>query len=242
MKSWPLVLATLMLLSAWGVIQSFSRGEAEMAKKAFVEFPLVLDGQWEGKELGMEDNILKVLKLTDYMMRVYSPVNTVKSLEAAKLAGETTTPDPATPQSGEAPVWLYVGYYKSQRTGATYHSPKNCLPGAGWQFVRSDYVTVPLQGTSGVTINQVLIQKGLDKQVILYWYQDRGRVIASEYWAKAYMIWDAITMNRTDGSLVRISIPVINSPDEALAQGLGFLKDLWPTLLDYMPDSSVKAT
>ena len=174
-------------------------------------------------------------------MRVYNPVNPDKSFETVELVDETPTPGPTTPKSVSAPVLLYVGYYKSQRTGATYHSPKNCLPGAGWQFVRSDYVTVPLQGTSGVTINQVLIQKGLDQQVILYWYQDRGRVIASEYWAKAYMIWDAITMNRTDGSLVRISIPVVNSPDEAAAQGLSFLRDLWPTLLDYMPDSSVKA-
>ena len=240
MKSWPFVLATLMLLSAWGVIQSFSSGEREMAKKSFVEFPLILDGQWEGEELGLEEDVLKVLKLTDYMMRVYNPVNTGKGLEAIELDDETTPPGLTTPHSVLAPVWLYVGYYKSQRTGATYHSPKNCLPGAGWQFVRSDYVTVPLPGTSGVTINQVLIQKGLDRQVILYWYQDRGRVIASEYWAKAYMIWDAMTMNRTDGSLVRISIPVVNSPDEALARGLNFLGDMWPTLLDYMPDSSIK--
>ena len=98
MKSWPFLLATLMLLSAWGVLQSFSSGEPEMAKKSFVEFPLILDGQWEGKELGLEENILKVLKLSDYMMRVYNPVNTVKSPEAVELVDETKTPELTTPQ------------------------------------------------------------------------------------------------------------------------------------------------
>ena len=123
-----------------------------------------MDGQWEGKELGLEDKILKVLKLTDYMMRVYNPVNTDMNGPATdeSIPEMETTGLPA-PENFSTPIWLYVGYYKSQRTGATYHSPKNCLPGAGWQFVRSDYVTVPLQGTSGVTINQVLIQKGLDQ-------------------------------------------------------------------------------
>ena len=233
------MLATFMLACTWVMLQSFSHGEPVVAKKPFVEFPLVLEGRWEGKELGLEKNVLDVLKLTDYMMRVYVPVNSKNTEEIESPHGKGLSKN-TTQQSIKGPVWLYVGYYKSQRTGATYHSPKNCLPGAGWQFVQSDYVNVPLPGTSGITINKVIIQKGLEKQVILYWYQDRGRVIASEYWAKGYMIWDAMTRNRTDGSLVRISIPVVDSPDEASDQGVKFLRDLWPVLLDYMPDSSVK--
>ena len=142
------------------------------------------------------------------------------------------------PQEGQSrvtPLWLYVGYYQSQRTGSTYHSPKNCLPGSGWQFVETDQVVVPASDTTSILINKVLIQKGLDKQIILYWYQDRGRVIASEYWAKGYMIWDAMTQNRTDGSLVRISVPVTTTPDAAYQYGLSFLRDAWPLLLEYMP-------
>ncbi len=134
----------------------------------------------------------------------------------------------------QIPAWLYVGYYQSQRTGATYHSPQNCLPGAGWQFVESTYLPVTVGG-SVVTINQVVIQKGLDKQVILYWYHDRGRVIASEYWAKAYLLWDAATRNRTDGALVRISVPVVTTTDDAVEHARGFLRDLWPSLLEFMP-------
>jgi EpsI family protein len=214
MKRWPVVVAVTMLLMTWGSIQMLSHGEPTLSKKPFSEFPLTLSGKWQGKELGMDQSVLDILRLSDYMMRVYVPS-----------------------QEGQArvPLRLYVGYYQSQRTGSTYHSPKNCLPGSGWQFAETDHVTVPVSGTTSIEINKVLIEKGLDKQVILYWYQDRGRVIASEYWAKGYMIWDAMTQNRTDGSLVRISIPVTTTTEAAYQYGLGFLRDMWPLLVDYMP-------
>ena len=106
MKSWPFVLATIMLLSAWGVIQSFSQGELEMAKKSFGDFPLTLDGQWEGKELGLEEKILKVLNLTDYMMRVYVPVHSDQGLETAEFGNKSKTSKLTTSQSASAPVWL----------------------------------------------------------------------------------------------------------------------------------------
>ena len=215
MKRWPIVVAVTMLLVTWGSLQVFSHGEPVLSKKPFAQFPLTIAEKWQGKELGMEQSVLDILKLSDYMMRVYVP--------------------PQEGQSRVTPLWLYVGYYQSQRTGSTYHSPKNCLPGSGWQFVETDQVVVPASDTTSILINKVLIQKGLDKQIILYWYQDRGRVIASEYWAKGYMIWDAMTQNRTDGSLVRISVPVTTTPDDAYQYGLSFLRDAWPLLLEYMP-------
>ena len=215
MKRWPIVVAVTMLLVTWGSLQVFSHGEPVLSKKPFAQFPLTITEKWQGKELGMEQSVLDILKLSDYMMRVYVP-----SQEG---------------QSRVTPLWLYVGYYQSQRTGSTYHSPKNCLPGSGWQFVETDQVVVPASDTTPILINKVLIQKGLDKQIILYWYQDRGRVIASEYWAKGYMIWDAMTQNRTDGSLVRISVPVTTTPDAAYQYGLSFLRDAWPLLLEHMP-------
>jgi EpsI family protein len=215
MKRWPVVVAVTMLLMTWGSIQMLSHGEPTLSKKPFSEFPLAIADNWQGKELGMEQSVLDILRLSDYMMRVYVP----------SQAG----------QGRVTPLWLYVGYYQSQRTGSTYHSPKNCLPGSGWQFAETDHVTVPVSGTTSIQINKVLIEKGLDKQVILYWYQDRGRVIASEYWAKGYMIWDAMTQNRTDGSLVRISVPVTTTTEDAYQYGLKFLRDAWPLLVDYMP-------
>ena len=215
MKRWPVVVAVTMLLMTWGSIQLLSHGEPTLSKKPFSQFPLAINDKWRGKELGMEQSVLDILKLSDYMMRVYLP--------------------PQGAQVRATPLWLYVGYYQSQRTGSTYHSPKNCLPGSGWQFVETDQVVVPVADAQFIQINKVLIQKGLDKQLILYWYQDRGRVIASEYWAKGYMIWDAMTQNRTDGSLVRISVPVTTTTEEAYQYSLGFLRDVWPLLLDYMP-------
>ena len=215
MKRWPVVVAVTMLLMTWGSIQLLSHGEPTLSKKPFSQFPLAINDKWRGKELGMEQSVLDILKLSDYMMRVYLP--------------------PQGAQVPATPLWLYVGYYQSQRTGSTYHSPKNCLPGSGWQFVETDQVVVPVADAQSIQINKVLIQKGLDKQLILYWYQDRGRVIASEYWAKGYMIWDAMTQNRTDGSLVRISVPVTTTTEDAYQYSLGFLRDVWPLLLDYMP-------
>jgi EpsI family protein len=138
-------------------------------------------------------------------------------------------------RQGAAPVWLYVGYYGSQRTGSTYHSPKNCLPGAGWTFKSSEPVTGVIPGARRATVNKVVIEKGFDRQLILYWYQDRGRVVASEYDAKAYLIWDALTKNRTDGALVRISTLVVGSEEDAYRHALEFLQAAWKPLNGHLP-------
>ena len=236
MKLWSLVIATLLLAGTWGILESFTQEEPVVFKRPFKGFPQTLTDRWKGRDLTLDEEALQTLQLSDYLMRVYSPI----SPNGPDPQGGVK-PDQLIIDSGDqfqsSPIWLYVGYYHSQRTGATYHSPKNCLPGAGWQFIESDYVTVPLAPSSIVTINRVLIQKGLERQVILYWYQDRGRTVASEYWAKAYMIWDAMMFNRTDGSLVRVSIPVVKSPEAAYQQGLRFLQDVWPTLVEYLPSS-----
>lgn len=181
-------------------------------RKGFAEFPLQI-GQWQGRELGMEANILQVLKVDDYMMRRY---RNDQSLSVA----------------------LYAGYYKSMRQGATYHSPKNCLPGSGWYFVKTGKtqlnVVTPYGGA--VEINKFVIRKGLQKQLVLYWYQDRGRVITSEYWAKIYMVWDAISKRRTDGAFVRLTVPFTGDGETmAFAQAKAFTEQIFPLLADYLP-------
>ena len=98
------------------------------------------------------------------MMRVYVPIS---GLDGEESEYKESGGKPSMADTSALPVWLYVGFYESQRTVSTYHSPKNCLPGAGWQFVSSEYVTLPLPDDQSVTMNKVLIQKGLDKQVIL---------------------------------------------------------------------------
>jgi EpsI family protein len=234
----PVVVAMFLLGGVLALDRSYSHGEFIPLKQTFSGFPLQIADRWSGKELGLDEDVLKVLRLSDYMMRVYvpSPSSTYEIRQSSSAMpsrnGSVQTPPPAAMLN--APVRLYVGYYGSQRTGATYHSPKNCLPGAGWQFIESNDLEIPVKGQR-ITVNQVTIQKGLDKQVILYWYHDRGRVIASEYWAKAYLLWDAATQNRTDGALVRISVPVTTSVEEAQAHALLFLQDTWPVILDFMP-------
>ena len=100
----------------------------------------------------------------------------------------------------------------------------------------SEQIPVMLARGDAPIINKVVIQKGLDKQVILYWYQDRGRIIASEYWAKGFLVWDSMTKKRTDGSLVRISVPVVGkSEEQAFTEGFEFLRDVFPLLGQYLP-------
>ncbi len=236
-QKWPYLLAVGILVATTFFIETFSHGEELVTNKPFSQFPLRVADRWEGRELGLDEKVLKKLKLSDFMMRVYVPA----SGEVGEVTGfKASEGNQSMREKSALPVWLYVGFYQSQRTGATYHSPKNCLPGAGWQFMKSDYVTLPMPGDQSVTINHVLIQKGLDKQVILYWYHDRGRVIPSEYWAKGYLVWDAMTKRRSDGSLVRISVPVQGgTEEEAFDHAVRFLHDVWPVLLDFMPDHSV---
>jgi EpsI family protein len=165
-------------------------------------------------DLRMASNVVDVLGVSDFMMRVYVPL---------------TQEEP----NKDVSIQVYVGYYASQRTGSTYHSPRNCLPGSGWQLIEAQEVKLGVGGDRDITVNHVLAQKGLDRLVILYWYMDRGRVIASEYYAKAYLLWDAVTMNRTDGSLVRISVPVTSSAERAYGYGTEFLRNFFPLLEEH---------
>jgi len=218
MRYWPAVVSVALLSATSALLHVLSYAEPSPVKKPFSEFPLLIEERWQGKEVGLDADVLKSLKLSDYMLRVYVGLGEGEANDA-----EVT------------PIWLYVGYYQSQRTGSTYHSPKNCLPGAGWQFEESSEAPVMMGGNTRIVINRALVRKGADQQLILYWYHDRGRVIASEYWAKGYMVWDAVMKHRTDGALVRVSVPVMTTPDEAYRTALAFVTDIWPLLNDHMP-------
>jgi EpsI family protein len=136
---------------------------------------------------------------------------------------------------GEGVVHLYVGYYQSQADGNSIHSPKNCLPGAGWQPISSGETQIPVGSGEAVKVNRYLIQKGQERQMVLYWYQSHGRVVASEYWAKLYLVMDAIQMNRTDGALVRVISPITDSEVRAEQQVVDFAKTLLPLLDRHLP-------
>ncbi len=177
-------------------------------------FPLSI-GKWEGSEIGLGPDIVEAAGVDDYIMRNYAF------------------------RDRDDPYWinLYVGYYQSQRKGKTYHSPQNCLPGSGWQVMTFERVPILVDDNMRVVVNRALIQKGLEKQLVIYWYQDRGRIIANEYLAKFYLIYDAIKRRRTDGALVRILTPVRDSDvEEAFEHEKVFIRLIFPYLKRFLPE------
>jgi EpsI family protein len=171
-------------------------------------------GDWSGREAPeLSANVLEVLGVDDHLNRYY--------VAPAGLVG------------------LYIGYYESQRQGDTIHSPMNCLPGAGWQPVDVTRVLISVEGQPDpIVVNQVLIAKGLDRQVVLYWYQSHGRVVASEYWSKIFMVTDAIRLHRSDAALVRVVSPL--KPGEtdishASSVARAFVQTVFPYLDRYLP-------
>ncbi len=174
----------VVLLGAFVGLRHLSHGEAVPLAEPLSNFPVQVE-TWHSREVPIEPRIIQALGVSDHVNRLYEA-------------------------SGNPSIYLYVGYYKSQRTGQLIHSPKNCLPGAGWEPVSAG--SVELIGLKGnrVSVNRYVIQNGLQRQLVLYWYQSHGRIIASEYWGKIYMVLDAIRLNRTDAALVRISTPITN--------------------------------
>ena len=172
-------------------------------------------GTWrETEKQTLDPATLEVLKPEDYLSRTYINERGV-------------------------PVFLFIGYYGSQRAGQTYHSPQNCLPGAGWAMLQHARLPLDQSSSHSGEINHYLIGKGSEKMLTLYWYQTRGRVVASEYWAKFYTIQDALTRRRTDGALVRVMLPVddrAGGEEQALKDGLSFISRLMPELPRYIPD------
>ena len=172
-------------------------------------------GGWAGQEApAFEPKILAILGVDEYVNRYYYYA------------------------SGNAPVSLYIGYYRSQRQGDAIHSPMNCLPGAGWAPISAGTTEIDVPGTGVITVNRYLIQKGADRQVVLYWYQSQGRVVASEYWSKVFMVYDAVRLNRSDAALIRVISPIMPSEGndlEADKRVKDFVRTLVPQLATHLP-------
>lgn len=177
------VVVVALLLSAGLVHQARSRKEIIAPRMPLSKFPRNL-GSWAGTDERIDKETLDVLGPGDFLLRVY----------------ENTAVD-------EAPVDLFIAYFPSQRSGDTIHSPKNCLPGSGWRPIESHPVLLSLPGQPSFPATRYLIARGDERELVWYWYQAHGRALASEYWAKFYLIADAIRMNRSDGSLVRLVTP-----------------------------------
>lgn len=212
-----ILIACVLITGAF--LQHRAAAEPTPIRQPLSTLPFVI-GDWRGRPAGsFSKEVLAVLRVDDYLTRSYvSP-------------------------SGDA-VSLYIGYHATQRQGASIHSPLNCLPGAGWLPVEQGPLAVVVPDARGgaperLVVNRVIIEKGLDRQLVLYWYQSHGRVVASEYWGKVYSVVDAIRLNRTDAAMVRIMVPMTgnaaNESSNADASAVNFLTQVFPLLREYIP-------
>ena len=134
---------------------------------------------------------------------------------------------------------FFVAYYKVQSERAGPHSPKNCLPGSGWEPVQNDRVSLGSDVSGRPTwANRYIVEKDGERDLVIYWYQDHGRVVASEYWGMVYMVWDALRSRRRDGALVRIVVPIPRGSNEAAetSAALDFARAALPDLPRFVPD------
>lgn len=209
---WRFVLVVILLGSAAMVLRARNGEEIIAPRPALGSFPQSL-GPWTSTDLSLTQDVLDVLGPGDFLLRSYQQ------------------------KSDDHGVDLFIAYFPSQRAGDTIHSPKNCLPSAGWAPVRADHIRINVPGHAPFTANRYLIAQGDQRQLVLYWYWAHNRAVASEYSAKFYLVTDSIRMHRSDGSLIRVSTDLRDgeSVDSAQQLLLSFSSKIVPLLNTYVP-------
>ncbi len=208
------MIGCLVLICATAGLAYFVEARAEIVpqRKIFALFPNEL-GEWRGRASSLDAQTEHGLGLTDYILSDYT-----------KRDGRW--------------VNFYVAYYANQRTGSSPHSPSVCIPGNGWiitDLVRTSFPSS--EGHASLPFNRVVIGKGQQKQLVYYWFEQRGMKIANEYWSKLYLLRDALLKNRTDGALVRLTTPVYpgEREDDADKRLQEFARAVVPALAPYLP-------
>ena len=206
------IVASIIMIGTMAFLGFMGQARDVVPLKPFSSFPKQIGG-WAGKEEHFDQKIYDILGVSDSILCNY------------------VTPD------GNR-IQLYVGYYKSQRQGSLIHSPKNCMPGSGWKIIETSieelaFSLSPPQKSKAI---KLILQKGLEKQVVLYWYQSRGRTVVSEYWDKIYLVMDSITRQRTDAAFVRLIASVHGEDVKKTTDTLkDFSKLLVPILSEFIP-------
>jgi EpsI family protein len=134
------------------------------------------------------------------------------------------------------PIELYIAYYRDQRTGDRIHSPKNCLPGSGWEPIHSTRIQIGSVEGTPVVVNAFLVGQGAKRDMVLYWYQSHGRIIASEYSAKFWLVADALNHRSADGAIVRIWTTAIDGETNSQARAVEFARHVYPQVAGFLPD------
>ncbi|GAC1445903.1 MAG: hypothetical protein NVSMB56_00520 [Pyrinomonadaceae bacterium] len=244
-KTWHFWSLLMLLIAGGTMVNVWERaGELTPPRHSLQSFPTVV-GNWrqQGGDVRFDAGTESVLRADDYLARDYISMadgNNVSSREPLKSATVDT--------HAAAIASLYVGYYASQRSGATYHSPLNCLPGAGWTMDARQMITITpaskdgaQQPASSFEANRYVIQNGDERQLLVYWYQGRGRTLANEYWGKIYTALDSVKRRRSDGAMVRVLIPIgdkSGARDEQTAERLAvdLAVHVAPFLPEFVPD------
>lgn len=204
---------TLVLLLQAGVFYGFSRGENLPFHRPLDQFSIPASNWMMQQDVQLDKDTLDVLKADDVLSRVYQNKNT------------------------GAMASLFIAYFQTQRTGKTPHSPKNCLPGTGWVPTQSGMIDISVPGqTDPIRVNRYVVARGSNQSLVLYWYQARDHVIASEYAAKIYTVSEAVRYNRTDTSLVRVVVGVQDGNVAAATKiAVSFVQSFFAPLKQYLP-------
>jgi EpsI family protein len=212
MKTLRFWLVALLLASVALLLHVHATHEVIPIGEPLANIPREIDGRL-GTDVSIDQETLDVLGAGDFSSRMYD-------------------------QPGQAPIGLFIGYFPTQRTGVTIHSPKHCLPGAGWTFESSQYVDMMDVTGQRHRVGEYIISNGDTKQFVIYWYQAHGRSVANEYMAKMYLVADAMRLNRTDGALVRVITPIGPGDGTAAAKqrAEAFTAQLAPMLPRFIPN------
>jgi EpsI family protein len=216
LKSRAALAVTVLMLAQAALLYSSVKPEVIPESRPLAELPLML-GAWSyQQDFAVDDETRDVLKADDLLLRGY----------ADSTSGRSGT--------------LFVAAFKSQRNGKAPHSPKNCLPGSGWTQLSSDLYPVQIGAAQPILVNRYVVQHGDDRALVMYWYQSRQRVIASEYRAKFWVMADAIRLNRTDTALVRVVMPILPSdntdPAHATQAAVSFIQAFFQPLRLILPN------
>ena len=201
--------AALVLVGGIFATHSFRPKDAVGLRRPLREFSSAI-GFSHSEDRPYENQVVQAIGADDYINRVY--------------LGSTL------------PIELYIGYYKDQRSGERIHSPKNCLPGSGWEPVHSSSVQIGSAEGAPVLVNGYLVALGAQRAVVLYWYQSHGRIVASEYWAKFWLIADALKHRPADGAMIRIWTTAADGEAHAQARAVEFASSVYPQLAEFLPD------
>src|SRR5215469_49912 len=193
-STWRFLVAVALIAGAGILLQARGRNEVFPPREPLKSFPAQL-GAWTATDLPMDKDTLEVLGPGEFLFRQYKPqVDTNPQLN------------------------LFIAYFPSQSAGDTIHSPQHCLPGSGWLPVELKRVTLSSEGHVPFPANRYVVAKGDSRQLVLYWFWAHDRGVASEYWAKFYLVADSMRMNRSDGALVRITTPMLRDESSEAAQ------------------------